>query len=81
MPIIVPSNHTIIGAWVNSKMSGRNPRVYSIIPLIAMQGYHTQKTRGARCYITSRIGWVSMKGVYRYSICSRSGPGKILRRL
>ena len=25
MSIIVPSNHTRIGAWVNSKMSGRNP--------------------------------------------------------
>ena len=36
MSIIVPSNHTRIGAWVNSKMSRRNP-----LPLIAMQGYHT----------------------------------------
>ena len=25
MSIIVPSNHTRIGAWVNNKMSGRNP--------------------------------------------------------
>ena len=33
MSIIVPSNHTRIGAWVNSK--------YCTIPLIAMQGYHT----------------------------------------
>ena len=42
MSIIVPSNHTRIGAWVNSKMSGRNPLVvYCTIPLIAMQEYHT----------------------------------------
>ena len=41
MSIIVPSNHTRIGAWVKSKMSGRNPLVYCTIPLIAMQGYHT----------------------------------------
>ena len=25
MSILVPSNHTRVGAWVNSKMSGRNP--------------------------------------------------------
>ena len=42
MSIIVPSNHTRNGAWVNSKMSGRDPLVvYCTIPLIAMQGYHT----------------------------------------
>ena len=44
MPIIVPSNHTRLGAWVNSKMYlvGRNPLVvHCTIPLIAMQGYHT----------------------------------------
>ena len=41
MSIIVPSNHTRIGAWVESKMSGRNPLVYCTIPLIVMQGYHT----------------------------------------
>ena len=42
MSVIVPSNHTRIGAWVNSKMSGRNPLIgYCTIPLIAMQGYHT----------------------------------------
>ena len=51
MPIIVPSNYTRKGAWVNNKMSGRNPLLYCTNPLIAMQGYHTnktQKTRGAR---------------------------------
>ena len=66
MSIIVPSNHTRIGAWVNSKISGRNPLVvYSTIPLIVMQGYHTN-TEGtgslgynSACYITSMIGWVS----------------------
>ena len=42
MLIIVPTNHTIIGAWVNSKMSVRNPLVvYCTIPIITMQGYHT----------------------------------------
>ena len=53
MSIIVPSNHTRIGAWVNSKMSGRDPLVYCTIPLIAMQGYHTKKTREA--WITTRF--------------------------
>ena len=44
MSILVLSNHTRtrIGAWVNKKMSGRNPLVSCTIPLIAMQGYHTQ---------------------------------------
>ena len=28
MSIIVPSNHTKIGAWVNSKMSGRDSPLY-----------------------------------------------------
>ena len=41
MSIIVLSNHTRIRAWVNSKMSGKNPLIYCTIPLIAMQGYHT----------------------------------------
>ena len=51
--IIVASNHTRIEAWVNSKMSERNPLVYCTIPLIAMQRYHTkQKTREA--WITTR---------------------------
>ena len=31
MSIIVPSNHTRRGAWVNSKMSGRNPLVCMVI--------------------------------------------------
>ena len=49
MLIIVPSNHTRIGASVNRVMPGRNPLVYCTIPLIAMQGYtQTQKTQGAR---------------------------------
>ena len=41
MSIIVSSNYTRIGAWVNGEMSGRNPLVYCTIPSIAMQGYHT----------------------------------------
>ena len=71
MSIIVPSNHARIGAWVNSKMYERNPLVYCTIPLIAMQGYHTNTEDtesldyNSVCYITSRIGWVSLKGTYR----------------
>ena len=82
MSIIVPSSHTRIGAWVNSKMYGRNPLVYCTILLIAMQGYRTNtKYMGSLgynsvCYIiTSGIGWVSLKGIYRY-ICRRN-PGKL----
>ena len=36
-----------------------------------MQGYHTNKEDtgslgyNSVCYITSRIGWVSLKGIYR----------------
>ena len=65
MPMIVPSSHTRIGAWINSKMSGRNPLVYCTIPLTAMQGYHTKTEDTGNlgynsiCSITSRIGWVS----------------------
>ena len=78
MPIIVPSNHTRIGAWVNSYMSGRNPLliVSCTISLIAMQGYRTNtKDTGSLgynsvCYTTSRIGWVSLKEIYRYK-CRR----------
>ena len=73
------------GAWVNSKISGRNPPVYCTIPLIAtsIQRYQT-KTEDTTssldyssiCYITSRIGWVSMKGIYKYR-CTRHDPGKL----
>ena len=37
-----------------------------------MQGYHTNiENTGSLgynsvCYVTSRIGWVSLKGIYRY---------------
>ena len=82
MSIIVPSNHTRIGAWVNIEMYGRNPLVYCIIPLIAMQGYHTNTEDtgsllgyNSVCYITSRIGWASLKGIYRYRC--KPDPGKL----
>ena len=82
MSTMVPSNHTRIGAWVNSKRSGRNPLVvYCTIPLIVMQGYHTNTEdtgslgHNSVCYITSRIGWVTMRGIYRYR-CKRD-PGKL----
>ena len=72
MSIIVPSNDTGIGAWVNSKMSGKNPLVFGTITLIAMQGGISHKTEdtgsldyNSICYITSRIEWVSMKGIYK----------------
>ena len=62
MSIVVPSNHARIGAWVNSKMSGRNPLVYYTIQLIAMQHTNTEDTgswgNNSVCCITSRIGWV-----------------------
>ena len=81
MSIKVPSNHTRIRAWVNSKMSGRSPLVYCTIPLITMHGYHT-KTEDTGCmdynlicYITSRIGWVPMKRISRYR-CRRD-PEKL----
>ena len=76
------SNHTRIGAWVNSKMSGRNPPVYGTIPLIAMQGYQTKTEDtisldyNSISYITSRIGWVSIKGIFKYR-CRRRDPGKL----
>ena len=81
MSIIVPSSHTGIGAWVNSKMYGKNPLVYCTISLIAMQGYRTNTEYTGSlgyhsvCYITSRIGWVSLKGIYRYRY--RRNPGKL----
>ena len=82
MSIIVPSNYTRIGAWVNSKMSGRNPLVvYCTILLIALQGYHPKTEDTGKLdynsirYITSRIGWVSMKRIYKYR-CRRD-PGKL----
>ena len=72
---IVPSDHARIGAWVNSKMSGINSPLYCTITLkiIAMQGHQTKtKTEdtisldyNSTYYITSRIGWVSMKGIYK----------------
>ena len=55
--------------------------VYCTIPLIAMQGYHTNTEDTGRlgynsvCYITSRTGWVSLKRIYRYR-CRRD-PGKL----
>ena len=81
MSIIVPSNRTRTGAWVNSKMKGRNPLVYCTKSLIAMQGYRTNTEDtgslgcNSVCYIKSRIGWVSLKGICRYR-CRRD-PGKL----
>ena len=82
MSIIVPLNYT--RAWVDSKMYGRDPLVYCTIPLIDLQGYHTNtEDTGSSgynlvCYITSRDGWVSLRGIYRWYICRR-GPGKLYK--
>ena len=63
-------------------MSERNSLVvYCTIPLIAMQGYDTNTEDtgslgyNSVCFFTSRIGWVSMKEIYRYR-CRRD-PGKL----
>ena len=61
MSIIVPSNHTRIGAWVNSKISGRNPLsiLYSSINRHARISQNTEKTRGARVttqFVTLHLG-------------------------
>ena len=72
--MIMPSNHTTIGAWVNSKMSGRNPPfviLYILINHYAGTPKHNNYKRHDKlgynpiCYIESRIGWVSMKEVYK----------------
>ena len=55
MSIIVPSNHTRIGAWVNSKMSGRNPLAYCTILLIVMQGYYTNTENTGSYRITTQF--------------------------
>ena len=62
MSIIVPSSHTRIGSWVNSKIEGRDTLVYCTISLNAMQGYRTNTEYSESLgynlvrYITSRIG-------------------------
>ena len=69
---VVPLNHTQIEAWVNSKISGRKPPLYCTVTLmIPMQGHQTKTEDtisldyNSICYITSKIGWVSMKEVYK----------------
>ena len=59
------------GAWSNSKIwgGGGDPLVYCTISLIAMQGYRTNTEYtgslgyNSVCYIISRIGCVSLKGI------------------
>ena len=82
MSIIVPSSHTRIGAWVNRKMKGgKNQLVYCTISLIAIQGYRTNTEYtgsfgyNSVCYITFRIEWASLKGIFRYRC--RCNPGKL----
>ena len=49
----------------------QNVPIYYTIPLFGMQGYHTKTEDtgsldyNSICYITSRIGWMSMKGIYK----------------
>ena len=77
--IIPPSNHTRIGAWVNSKMSGRNPLDYSI--LCNSINRHARISHKHRRHGELGIGWVSMNGIYRwYRYRCRRDPGKILSR-
>ena len=73
MSIIVRSNHTRVGAWENSKMSGRSPLVVLYNSINRHAGIsHKNRRQGSLdynsiCYIISRIGWVSMKGIYKSS--------------
>ena len=46
----MPLNHTQIGAWVNSKMSGRNPPLYCTITLIVMQGRQPATQTNKQCH-------------------------------
>ena len=46
MSIIVPSNHTRIGAWVNSKMQGRNSLVCVFFPSILDIKFVGRTSRG-----------------------------------
>ena len=66
-------------------MSETNPPLYCTNTLIAMKGHKTKtKTKdtisldySSLCYIASRIGLVSMKGIYKYSIdVDRRDTGK-----
>ena len=81
MSIIVPSNHTRIRTWVNSKMSEKSTSILynSINRHTGINHTKTDKTGSldynSICYITSRIGWVSIKGIYKH-ICRRD-PGKL----
>ena len=88
MSIIVPSNHTRIGAWVSSiKCRGeiRTSILYNTINCHAKIS-HKHRRHGKLglqllgcnlvCYITSRIGWVSLKRIYRWYRCRRD-PGKL----
>ena len=44
-PSSITKLYTNIGAWVNSKMSERNPPLYCTITLIAMQGHQKNKDK------------------------------------
>ena len=68
----MPSKHTKIGAWVNSKMSGKPTVIlYNYIDRHAGTPNKTKTNDtisldySSLCYIASRIGWVSMKGIYK----------------
>ena len=82
MSIIVPSSHTGIEAWVNSKM-------YTSIILYNIINCHARVSHRHRIhgklglqlsllrYIYNRIRWVSLKGIFRYR-CRRN-PGKLYK--
>ena len=72
---MLSSNNTKIGAWVNSKLSGRDLSLYLVLyKYIDRHARTPDKTKAkdtisleynSLCYIASRNGWVSMKGIYK----------------
>ena len=72
MSIMVPSNHTRIGAWVNSKIVGEKSTSILYNSINRHAGISHENRRHGKlglhnsiCYVASRIGWVSMKGIYK----------------
>ena len=83
--IVLKNDNSTIEPYKNRGLGkqynvGQNhPVLYCTIPLNAMQGYQT-KTEDTTsldynsiCYVTSRIGWASMKGIFKYRCRRDSG--------
>ena len=81
----MPSNHTTVGAWVNSKLSGRNPPLYCTFQIDHHAGApkHDSHKRNYKlgyisiCYIGFRIGWVSKEGSLQVIAIDRADNGKL----